>query len=143
MFPQNFQAGWGDMDSNSHLRNTAYLDYSATTRMIYFQENGFPISEFKRQSFGPVVLKDEIEYFNEIHLLERFTVKLQIAGFSEDTRFCRIRNIFILDNEKVSATVTSLVGWLDLNLRKLIIPPVGLVKTLKELELTEDYRLIE
>lgn len=143
MFSQTFQAGWGDMDSNAHLRNTAYLDYSATTRMIYFQANGFPMSEFKKLSFGPVVLKDEIEYFKEIHLLEKFTVKLLIAGFSEDTRFCRIRNIFIKDNEKVSASVTSLVGWLDLKARKLILPPANLIEILKDLEMTDDFKVID
>ena len=27
MFIKTFQAGWGDMDYNGHMRNTAYLDY--------------------------------------------------------------------------------------------------------------------
>ncbi|MBX7169825.1 MAG: thioesterase family protein [Pyrinomonadaceae bacterium] len=143
MFSQTFQAGWGDMDFNAHLRNTAYLDFSATTRMLYFEANGFPMSEFRKQNFGPVVLKDEIEYFKEVHLLEQFTVKLLIAGFSTDNRFWKIRNIFYKNNEKISATVSSLVGWLDLRERKLIAPPEKLKTILINLDRADDFQIIE
>lgn len=143
MFSQTFQAGWGDMDFNAHLRNTAYLDYSATTRMLYFAANGFPMAEFRKQNFGPVVLKDEIEYFKEVNLLEQFTVRLLIAGFSNDNRFWKIQNIFYKNNEKVSATVSSLVGWLDLRERKLIVPPENLKNILINLERTDDFQFIE
>lgn len=34
-------AGWSDMDFNSHMANTAYLDHAADVRMMYFAEYGF------------------------------------------------------------------------------------------------------
>ena len=40
MYEKTLIAGWGDMDFNSHMRNTAYLDKSADVRMMYFAENG-------------------------------------------------------------------------------------------------------
>lgn len=46
MFEKIFQAGWGDMDFNSHMRNTAYLDKSVDLRFMYSTENGMPMSEF-------------------------------------------------------------------------------------------------
>ena len=33
---------WSDIDSNLHLRNSAYVDYMSHTRMRYFSEKDFP-----------------------------------------------------------------------------------------------------
>jgi acyl-CoA thioester hydrolase len=41
LFSRTFHVGWGHMDFNAHMRNTAYLDFSADVRMMYFEENGF------------------------------------------------------------------------------------------------------
>ncbi len=40
MYSKTLYAGWGDMDFNSHMRNTAYLDKSGDVRMMFFSENG-------------------------------------------------------------------------------------------------------
>ncbi len=42
MYSKTLFAGWADMDFNSHMRNTAFLDKSADVRMMFFSENGFP-----------------------------------------------------------------------------------------------------
>ena len=82
MFEKHVIAGCGDMDFNSHMRNTAYLDKSADVRMMYFGERGFPMSEFLRLKIGPVIMKDELEYFREVQLLEEFIVDLALAGLA-------------------------------------------------------------
>jgi acyl-CoA thioester hydrolase len=53
MFEKTLFAGWGDMDSNSHMRNTAFLDKSVDVRMMFFAENGFPMDELMRRRIGP------------------------------------------------------------------------------------------
>ena len=139
MYEQTFLAGWGDMDFNSHMRNTAYLDRSADTRMLYFSENGFPMSEFMRLRLGPVVMKDEIEYYREFHLLESLRVTLSLAGLSEDGSRMILCNDFF-KGEKLAARVTSSVGWLDLAGRKLICPPPSLLAALRKLPHSEDFK---
>lgn len=62
MYKKTLFAGWGDMDFDSHMSNTAYLDKSGDVRMMLFAENGFPMREFFQLKIGPVVMKDEIEY---------------------------------------------------------------------------------
>lgn len=121
------------MDYNAHMRNTAYLDYSATVRMLYFEQNGFPVSGFARLKVGPVVLKDEIVYFKEIKLLEQFEVTLELVDISDDGRKCTLRNRFFKSGEVVAAEVTTLVGWLDLAERKLVTPPENLLDALKNI----------
>jgi len=138
-FTHRFEVGWGDLDFNGHMRNTAYLDLAATVRMLYFQSQGFEMPEFERLRFGPVVLKDEVEYFRELRLLQPVLVGIELAGLSGDgTRF-RIRNPFQTEEGKVVAKVTSTGGWMDLNLRKLGAPPEPLRRVLESLERSADF----
>ncbi|KHK55843.1 thioesterase [Ralstonia sp. A12] len=138
MFEQELFAGWGDMDFNSHMKNTAYLDKSADVRMLYFAEQGFPMAEFMRLRIGPVVMKDEIEYFRELHLLDRMTVRLTLAGLSDDGSRMVLRNDFLRDG-KLVARVTSTAGWLDLARRKLTCPPEPLLRALQAISHADDF----
>lgn len=140
MYSKTFIAGWGEMDFNSHMRNTAYLDRSADVRMMFFADNGFPMSEFMTRRFGPVVMKDEIEYFREVPLLGEFSVTFALAGLADDGSRMALRNEFSLADGKLIARVTSTGGWLDLAARKLIRPPSALIAVLRTLDRTEDYR---
>jgi acyl-CoA thioester hydrolase len=140
LFSKTFHVGWGDMDFNAHMRNTAYLDMSADVRMMYFAEHGFSMREFERRRIGPVVMRDELEYFRELRLLEPVTVTLSLAALSRDAVRFALRNEFFKDDKKRVATVTSFGGWLDLEKRKLTSPPEQLAKLLDELPRCEDFR---
>lgn len=140
MFTKKLYAGWADMDFNAHMRNTAYLDKSADVRMMFFAENGFPAGEFARRRFGPVVMKDEVEYFREVALLQEITVSLEVAGLSPDGSRFILRNEFSRGDGKACVKVTSTGGWLDLAARKLMAPPDGLLEALRALSRTDDFR---
>ena len=47
-------------------------------------ENGFPIEEFLRLRIGPVVMKDEVEYFREVGLQQQITLTYALAGHAPD-----------------------------------------------------------
>ena len=140
MYEKKLIAGWGDMDFNSHMSNTAYLDKSADVRMMFFAAHGFPMSEFSRLKIGPVVQKDEIAYFREVNLLEELRVTLAVAGLSQDGSRWLIRNAFFRADDKLAATVTSSGGWLDLTARTLVGAPKGLLEALNELPHTDDFQ---
>jgi acyl-CoA thioester hydrolase len=135
-------AGWGDMDFNSHMRNTAFLDKSADVRMMFFAENGFPVAEFSRLKIGPVVMKDEVEYQKEVGLLEEITVALALAGLSEDGSRFLMRNEILRPDGKLCARITSTGGWLDLNARKLVRPPEGLLAVMRSAPRSADFRTL-
>ena len=142
MYSKKLLASWADMDFNSHMRNTAFLDKSADVRMMYFAENGFPASEFSRLRLGPVVMKDEVEYRKEVSLLQEITVTFATAGHSEDGSRFLIRNeIFRLDGT-LCARVTSSGGWLNLSSRKLVSPPEALHNAMKALAQTSDFTVL-
>lgn len=139
MYEKTLYAGWGDMDFNSHMKNTAYLDKAADVRQMFLMENGFPIENFLRLGIGPVVKKDELEYFREIHLQEKIKVTFALAGHAIDgSRFLMRHEIFRQDGE-LSARVTSAGGWLSLTERKLIAPPPLLLSAMNLLDKTEDF----
>jgi acyl-CoA thioester hydrolase len=140
MFERRLVAGWGDMDFNAHMRNTAYLDKAVDVRMMFFAENGFPVSEFARLRIGPVVMKDEVEYYREVNLLDEITVTLALAGLAEDGSRFRLRNEFFRADGKQVAKLTTTGGWLDLDARKLVPAPPMMLATLGRLARTDDFQ---
>jgi acyl-CoA thioester hydrolase len=140
MFEKVLVAGWRDMDYNSHMANTAYLDRAADVRMMYFAENGFTAADMLRMKIGPVIMKDEIEYFREVHLLQEIRVQLAVAGLAPDGSRFMLRNEFAHADGTPCAAITSTGGWLDLNIRKLIAPPEALRAAMEALPKVEGFR---
>jgi acyl-CoA thioester hydrolase len=139
MYTKKLYAGWADMDFNAHMKNTAYLDKTADVRQMFLIENGFPVEEFSRLRIGPVIMKDEVEYFKEVGLQQEITVTYALAGHALDgSRFLLRHEIFRPDG-KLSARVTSAGGWLDLTKRKLVAPPPKLLAAMNSLEKTSDF----
>jgi len=138
-FTKTFHIGWADLDSNGHMKNTAYLDKAVDVRMMYFQEHGFTMREFEQLRLGPVVMRDEIEYFREMRLLETITITFTLAGCSPDGSRFRLRNEFFRADGKPAARLSSTGGWLDLAARKLIAPPTALATALNDLVRSEDF----
>ena len=131
-YAKEFLAGWGTMDFNRHLANTAYLDLAADVRFAFFAEHGFPPSEFRRVGFGPVVRKDELEYFREVGLHDRVTVTYALLAMSPDgARFVIENEIWTPAGER-AATVRTTGGWLDLRARKLVAPPAELLAAFRQ-----------
>ena len=133
---------WGEIDSNGHMRNVAFLDISANSRMEFFIANGYTLMEFFGAGLGPVVLKDEIEYKREVRLGEDLTVTNELAGMSVDnTRFI-FRNQFIKANGKLACKISSLVAFFDIATRKTIAPPENLMRAILSLPRSEDFGTI-
>ena len=139
MFERRVVAGWSDMDFNSHMRNTAYLDKSADVRMMYFSKNGFSMQAFMRLRLGPVIMRDELEYYREVSLLEELRATLELAALAADASRFAIQNRFYrLDGQRV-ARVKSTGGWLDLTARRLVAPPEGLLTALQRAPRSEEF----
>ena len=142
-FQKSFEVHWASLDPIGHMANTAYLDVCVDCRFAYFESQGFAPTEFFRHRVGPVVRKDEVEYFRELRMLERFTVAIMLAGVSPDASRFRLRNEIRRDDGELAARVTSQGGWLDLDKRRLVVPPEGLARAVLALERTEDFSPLE
>ena len=141
-FHKSFRVRWGDVDFNGHMGNSAYLDLASDVRMLFFDEHGFPARRFQELSIGPVIQRDELEYFRELRLLEEITVTLALAGLSANGARFRLRNEFVSADGTPAARVTSHGGWLDLAARKLAPPPKELADALLAMARTPDFEEI-
>jgi len=52
--------------------------------MLFLAAHGCPMEEFARLRVGPVVLRDEVEYYREVNLLEELTVSLECAAMAAE-----------------------------------------------------------
>lgn len=139
MYQKSVMVGWAEVDANAHMRNVAYLDKCVDIRLQFFAEHGFPIDAFRSHGIGPVVMKDEVEYFREVGLLETLTGTLALAGMAEDGSRFRLCGEFFRADGKLAARVTSTGGWLDLAARRLTAPPEALIAAMRLLGKTEDF----
>lgn len=138
-YAREFLAGWGTMDFNGHMANTAYLNLAADARMTFFAERGFSPSEFRRLAIGPVMKRDEVEYFREVGLHEKVTVTYAALAMSADGARFVIENEIRLASGERAATVRSTGGWLDLRSRKLVAPPPALLAAFAQVPRTPDF----
>jgi acyl-CoA thioester hydrolase len=141
-FEKTYHVSWAHLDSNGHMANTAYLDIVVDARFMYFTECGFPPSEFARLRIGPVVRRDEVDYYRELHMLQPMRVNFLLAGISDDASRFRIVNEVRRDDGELAARVTSQGGWFDLAERKLIAPPQKLADAMRGLDRTEEFEAL-
>jgi acyl-CoA thioester hydrolase len=136
-------ASWADMDFNAHMANTAYLNRAVDARMAFFTENGLPLAELMRLRVSWVMMKDEVEYRREIKWMEEISITVALAGLAPDGSRFRVRNDFFRADGQLAARVTSTGGFLDLDSRKLVVPPAELLTTYQAMPRTEDYEAIQ
>jgi len=142
MKPQHsmtFLAGWADMDWNSHMANSAYLNKVVDARVLMLAERGFPLDEFVRLRLGIVIMKDELEYRREVKWMDEITITFNVAGLAPDGSRFKVENeIHRLDGE-LCAKVTSTGGFMNLDARKLVAPPESILQAYRSLPKTKDY----
>ena len=131
------------LDANGHMANTAFLDVCVDTRFSYFISRGFTPADFVKHGIGPVVRRDEVDYYRELRMLQPFSVNFLLAGASPDVSRFRLRNEIRREDGEVAARITSLGGWLDLRARKLVAPPTELAAAILALDRSEDYADLE
>lgn len=138
-FETSFHARWNDMDSNAHMGNAAFLDAASDVRMQYFTSFGFHPSQFAKLRVGPVIRKDELEYYREVLLLQPIRASLLLGGLSPDAARFRLVNEFHREDGQIAVRVASAGGWLDLSARKLTLPPDAIAEALRTLERSADF----
>lgn len=141
-FERAFMVSWEHCDPIGHMANTAYLDLAVNARFLYFESQGFPPVEFAKAGIGPVVRRDEVDYFRELRMLQSVRVSLLIGGLSADASRFRLVNEYRRDDGELCARLASQGGWLDLKARKLVAPPDKLAQALQALERTEDFEAL-
>lgn len=135
----SFRVRWADLDPNGHMRHTAYNDYCAQARLMYFEDLGMPFDQLNEMGFGPILFREDIRFFKEMRMNELFKVGFSITKLRKDGSKWSFRHNIYKKNGDVSATIEVDGAWLDLERRKTAIPPSKLSDLLTNGVLSEDF----
>jgi acyl-CoA thioester hydrolase len=138
-FSRHFLVGWGAVDANGHMRNTAYFDAAADVRLAFLESRGWDRGRLEATGLGPVAFEERVTYRRELRLRDGFIVTLELAGVSADGARLRLRSRFLDREERELAALTSDLGWMDLATRRLAPAPRELADSLLQLTCTDDF----
>jgi acyl-CoA thioester hydrolase len=133
---------WGDLDSNGHMGNAAFLDVCVDVRMSCFARAGFSLARFRELGIGPVIFRDEIDYYREFRLLDPMRITLAVGGASEDGSHFRLVNEYFREDGRLAARLVTTGAWLDLRERKLTRPPEDLAAVLRAMPRTDPFETL-
>lgn len=134
-----FQTKWSDFDANKHMRHTAYNDYAAEARLRFLNEFGFGLAVMEEQNIGPILFSENTTFRREIKLGEDISTELFLEASSKKGERFKLKSILYREDGKLAATITVYLAWIDLSKRKLAVPSKELIKTLENLEKTDDF----
>jgi acyl-CoA thioester hydrolase len=138
----NFKTKWSDFDANKHMRHTAYNDYAAEARLRFLTDFGFGLSIMEKQNIGPILFSENTIFRKEIKLGEDISVELFLEASSKNGERFKLKSIIYNQNEEIAATISIYLAWINLTKRKLTIPSREIIKTLDNLEKTDDFEEI-
>jgi acyl-CoA thioester hydrolase len=129
-----YRTRWAEMDPNGHMRHSAYADFAADQRVVLLAKWGFDVAHFAQLRLGPILFREETKYLKEVNIGEEIKVDGKLAAVTEDgSRWTIVHTIYKADG-RVAATVTVDGAWIDLDLRKLTIPPAEMVAAFATME---------
>ncbi len=122
-FKKSIEIRWQDCDANGHVRHSAYYDFGAHARIRFFTENQFSPSQMSTLGIGPIIFKEECTFLKEIKMEETIQINVLKGDFSADgSKWVLHHEIFNQKGQK-AAHISLSGAWLDLQKRKLTIPP--------------------
>lgn len=125
------------MDPNGHMRHSAYADYAADQRVVLLARWGYGVARFAQLRLGPILFREETRFLKEVSIGEEIRVDGRLASVNADgSRWTIVHTLYKADG-RVAATVTVDGAWLDLDRRKLTVPPPNLAAAFATMPLLE------
>jgi acyl-CoA thioester hydrolase len=141
-FEREFQVIWADIDPNLHMRHSAYYDYAAQMRILFFDEKGFSVEKMAELKTGPILFREEAVFLKEIRMNEKIKVDLHLAAMRKDgSRWTIIHTLYKQNGEK-AAKITVDGAWIDLIKRKLTAPSEEIFKMVEDMPKTDTFQFL-
>ena len=138
-YTRTFVVRWGDVDANGHMRNTAYSELASDTRAGLLASLGYDWARFQSLKLGPILFREEIEYRREANMGDEVIVDALSAGLSPDAYRWSLRNRMWKRDGTELAVVTVVGAWIDLETRKLVVPPADLAAGMRAVPRSEPW----
>jgi acyl-CoA thioester hydrolase len=131
-FSKHILIRWADVDANRHVRHSAYFDYGATVRMLYFSENGLTTDQLGILQIGPILFREEAIFKREIALEDQLIVDVVITKARRDYSRWSLRHTLFKQGDVIAAVINIDGAWMDTGKRKLTVPPPVIQKMFAE-----------
>lgn len=133
------QVLWSQIDSNQHMRHSAYADFAAQARITMLEKLGLKLQVLNDYKIGPVLFREELIYLREIGINETITVTCELIKSRPDGSRWAIRHE-LYRGDGIKAAVINVEGaWIDLEKRKLAVLPVEFSQMFMNAPKSEDY----
>ena len=129
-FTTKFEVKWADVDPNMHLRHSVYLDYADQARIRFFNQNGLPFRRLQELGVGPIIFGTQANFMREIMLAEKLSMDCHLIELSPDGRKWHIRHYVYKEDGTLAAELNYRGAWLDLKVRKIVVPPEDVVRVM-------------
>ncbi len=96
----------------------------------------------QEQRFGPIIFREECVFKKEIILADKVTIDLALVKARKDGSRWTMQHRIFKDNEIVAAILTLDGAWMDLQKRKLTVPPQKVQQTFELGPKTEGFEWI-
>ncbi|OPX54577.1 acyl-CoA thioester hydrolase [Oceanospirillum multiglobuliferum] len=137
LYEKTIEVRWSDCDANQHMRHSAYADFCAHTRVGFMHQVGINEKWLKEHGLGPVLFKEETEYFRELFMGELVRVTLEAGEpTGSEKSICVINHLYNAKGE-LAARHRAVFGWFDMTQRKVVKLP----ETIRQLCLPEPETL--
>lgn len=141
-FERKLHVRWSDLDPINHVRHSVYYDFAAQLRTELFVENGITIGDMAKAGFGPVLFEEKATFRHELRFGDDLRMNAAVKMLKRDySRFAFKHEIW--RGEKLCATVEILGAWINLNQRKLTVPPDEFIVKFKNLPLADDFQWLD
>lgn len=108
------------LDSYGHVNNAVYLTLYEEARWDFIEKEGYGYKVIHESQKGPVVLEANVKFKRELKLREKIVIKThkqwlkgKVMGFTQE---------MINVEGKVCSEANFVVGFMDMQLRKLVTP---------------------
>ncbi len=142
-FERPLQMRWSDMDPNFHVRHSVYYDFGAQLRTEFLFSHGLNAAVMTKQRFGPVLFREEAIFRRELRYGDDLRMNIELTAMRRDGSRFNIRHQILKGEEEVCATVTVEGAWIDLDRRKLTVPPDIAREVFEQMPRPEDFRWLE
>lgn len=140
---EKFNFRWSDIDANMHIKNTAYNDLFIQHRLSLLVKMGFGMPEFKKIGMGPMIIHEHLYYLKEVRADSEVYIDMYLKGNSEDWKYMQFAQHLYNNKGELSCFLDLTLSLLDIRERKLALPPAEMIKGLKQLKKTDDYKIID
>lgn len=114
---------WSHIDSNFHVRHSVYYDWGATVGLSYLIENGMSPRILLRHGIGPVFLREECVFKQEIQFEDKIEFQSFFVKLKPDLSHWTLKHEIWKNSNTICAVITVDGAWINMRTRKFTTLP--------------------